>query len=116
MRKKKNFNAEKIMIRLWKAAVIVQCLMCSMTVHATSLESTTLVTGIKNLAADAGKVLLVVETAVVAVLEVATGLKYQFGEEDEKPKQIKSAKRIAAVGALIFTASSVLTVIFSYFQ
>ena len=128
---KLKLKIKKIGARLCKAAIFLQCLSYSMLVNAqtsenfaangaggggSSLENTTLVQGLLNLAADAGKVLLVVELGVIGVLEVAIGLKYQFGEEDEKPKHKKNAKTTLVVGALILSASGVITVVLSYFQ
>ena len=114
----------KLLVKGLKIMAAAQCLSYRMCAYAAtsgsssggSLESTSLVQGILNLATDAGKVALVVEAVVLGALEVIEGLKYQFGEDDEKPKHVKAAKRNLAVGALIMASSGLITVILSYFQ
>lgn len=116
MKKNRKEQAKRLLIKVWKGLMFVQCMSFGMIAHATSLEGTKIVQGTLNLATDAGKVALVIEAVVLGVLEVIEGLKYQFGEEDEKPKHVKSAKRNLAVGALIMAGSGLVTVILNYYQ
>lgn len=115
----------KVLVKVWKVMMLMQCLSYRMLAYAAtsdsssgggSLENTSFIQGVLNLATDAGKVALIVEAVVLSVLEIIEGLKYQFGEEDEKPKHMKAAKRNLAVGALIMAGSGLVTVILGYFQ
>lgn len=110
----KNVN-EKILIKLFKIGVAVQCMLCSMQVYA--LESTQAVQGTKKLLEDGSKVMLLLEAAVIIVLEIKTLIQWQVAEEPQTKKtHIKKAGEILLIGGLVLAANGVITAVLSYYQ
>lgn len=119
MKEKVNNVSDQVWLRNCKKAALLLCLFYVMfpskVYAANPLEGTSLFQGFKNLISDATTVLLAVEALIIAVLEIATGIKYQTAEIDEKKIHKKEAKSIVIVGVLIISATALLKVVFSYF-
>lgn len=86
-----------------------------MNVYAGGLKDTPLVKGSIALLKDATPILLGVEAAIIVVLLIIEGIKYQSADDQEKPRHLKNMKAIFGIGIFIVCVTTLVPAIMSYY-
>ena len=84
-------------------------------VYAGSLNSSTLVNGTKNLLRDAATVGTGLIALITIAIAIKNGIAWGVAELPEKPGKRKEFITGIAIGVVVLTVSSLVTVIFSYY-
>lgn len=85
--------------------------------YASDLETSKGVTGTVKLLTDAGKALLIIDTAVTVILLMYDLFKIKHAEDAGEAKPIKKhMKSTAIAGIAIFLVSGIFTIVLSYYK
>lgn len=84
--------------------------------EASKLESSKLVTGIKSLFTDAGKVVALLSPLVAGAVAAYNGLKLSSADDDEV-RPIKKRMKVCVIGGIVgLIGGSMISVILGYFN
>lgn len=123
-KKKGSYNMKKMKEKVFCIVMLTYFFVCNMTINVlagepeatTGFKDTKLYTGTTKLINDASTAALGIEAAVVALLEIIEGIKYQMADDQEKPRHVKSMKSTLFIGILIMCVTGLVKVVFGYYN